>query len=192
MAENNANKVRFGLSNVAIAPITATGFGDIVKIPGAVSLTADPEGDSSTFFADNGAYFTVVTNAGYTGELEMALIPDSVKQQIFGWEIDKNGALVEVADAAPAPFALLFQVNGDKRNRYNVYYNVTAGRPKNEDKTTEDKSDPSTEKLPVTMIPTNFGGKRVTKLSIEPSATNEEIIKSFYAEVYEPDFSGQS
>ena len=188
MAESK-NKVRFGLSNVHIAMITESGFGTPIPIPGAVSLSCDPEGDSEKFFADNGAYYTIVTNSGYTGELEMALIPDSVKVEIFGWEIDKNGALVEIADAVPNPFALLFKVNGDAKNRDNVFYNCTAERPKTEDKTTEDKASPSTEKLPITMIPKNIGGKNVTKLSIEPSESNATAIADFYKEVLEPDFT---
>ena len=111
MANEATNNVRFGLSDVAIAPLTGPGtYGDITKIPGAVSLSTSPEGGTEKFFADNGAYYTCVTNAGYTGDLEMALIPDSVKVAIFGWEVDRNGALVEIADAVPKPFALLFKV----------------------------------------------------------------------------------
>ncbi|WP_303202473.1 major tail protein [Raoultibacter timonensis] len=183
------NKVRFGLSNVHIALATDEGYEAPVAIPGAVSLSCDPEGDSEKFYADNGAYYTISTNAGYTGELEMALIPDEVKIAIFGWKADKNGALVEVADAVPKPFALLYQVNGDAKNRHNVFYNVTAERPSDEASTTEDSASPSTEKLSVTMIPAEIGGEKVTKLSIEPSEANASVIASFYDEVYEPDYT---
>ena len=72
MANEATNKVRFGLSDVAIAPLTGPGtYGDITKIPGAVSLSTSPEGGTEKFFADNGAYYTCVTNAGYTGDLRL-------------------------------------------------------------------------------------------------------------------------
>ena len=58
-----ANKVKFGLSEVHIAPITAVGdssytYGTIFSIPGAVSLTLDRAGDETEFYADNIKYFT--------------------------------------------------------------------------------------------------------------------------------------
>ena len=189
---DTANKVRFGLSDVAIAPITAEGYGAPVPVPGAVSLTTDPDRSSEKFYADNGAYYVVVTNNGYTGELNMALVPDPVKVSIFGWEIDDNGALVEVADAVATPFALLFKVKGDKKDRLNVFYNVTAERPKGEDKTAEDKLSVTTETMPITMIPAEIGGRRVTKLSIEPTEANASVIAGFYDEVYEPVFGSQA
>ena len=189
---DTANKVRFGLSDVAIAPITAEGYGAPVPVPGAVSLTTDPDGSSEKFYADNGAYYVVVTNNGYTGELNMALVPDPVKVSIFGWEIDDNGALVEVADAVATPFALLFKVKGDKKDRLNVFYNVTAERPKGEDKTAEDKLSVTTETMPITMIPAEIGGRLVTKLSIEPTEANASVIAGFYDEVYEPVFGSQA
>ena len=78
---DTANKVRFGLSDVAIAPITAEGYGAPVPVPGAVSLTTDPDGSSEKFYADNGAYYVVVTNNGYTGELNMALVQMCIRDR---------------------------------------------------------------------------------------------------------------
>lgn len=184
------NKVRFGLAEVAIAMKEGPGkYGPIKPIPGVVKITMDPDGDSEKFYADDGVYYTVVTNNGYTGESEFALIPDEIKMMIFQWLKDNNGALVEIADAVPQPFALLFRVRGDKRKRYNVFYDVTAERPKSEDKTTEDKSSPTTETMSLTMIPTEIDGKMVTKLSIEPTEANQAVIDSFYKQVYLPDFT---
>lgn len=187
MAEN---KVRFGLSNVHIAMMTDEGTYDApIPIPGAVSLTTDPEGASEKFYADNGTYYNIVTNDGYTGELNVALLPDDVKIKVFNWVRDDNRAIVEVADALPSPFALLFKVNGDAKERMNVFYHCLAERPKNEDKTTEDKATPTTETLPLTMTPEDIGGKRVTKLSIEPSEANAEACSKFFESVLLPSFA---
>ena len=99
---------------------------------------------------------------------------------------------MEVADAVATPFALLFKVKGDKKDRLNVFYNVTAERPKGEDKTAEDKLSVTTETMPITMIPAEIGGRRVTKLSIEPTEANASVIAGFYDEVYEPVFGSQA
>lgn len=103
MEKNNI--VQFGLSEVAIAMKTGEAtYSTPIPIPGAVSLSTDPEGSSEKFYADDSTYYSIVTNDGYTGELEVALVPDEVKESVFGWETDKNGALVEIADAIPKPF----------------------------------------------------------------------------------------
>ena len=184
------NKVRFGLSNVAVAFQKDDGqFDTPTRIPGAVTITMDAEGDQSVFYADNSAYYTVNSNAGYTGELTMALIPDEIKAKMLGWKIDKNGALVEVSDGFPKAFALLFQINGDSVHRYNLFYNVMANRPSEEHNTTEDSAEPTTEAMPFTATPLVIDNEKVTKLSVEINETNQEIVEGFYDKVYLPDFT---
>lgn len=186
MAEN---KVRFGLSNVAIAMIKDDGTYDTpVKIPGAVNLSTSPEGDTEKFYADNCAYYTISANAGYTGDLEMALVPDDIKSKIYGWELDKNGALIEDANAVAKPFALLFEVQGDKRARRNVFFNVTATRPEDENATTEESATPTTETVSISMIGQDFNGKTLVRASLEKSETNAAIYDAFYDAVYTPSF----
>ena len=47
---------------------------------GAVSLTLDPAGNETSFYADNVVYFSAYANNGYTGTIEFAHIPDGFKQ----------------------------------------------------------------------------------------------------------------
>ena len=191
MAEN---KVRFGLSNVAVAFINHDGEGEVdyetpIMVPGAVTLTRDAEGDQSTFYADNSAYYTINSNAGYTGELTMALVPDEIKARMLGWKIDANGALVEIADSVPEQFALLYRLEGDQKRRFNVLYNVTVNRPSAENNTTEDSAEPETEAMPFTAGPIVYQGEKITQASIEPNEKNTESISSFYQKVYLPNLS---
>lgn len=187
MAEN---KVRFGLSNVAVAFMgDDDSYETPIKVPGAVTLTIDPEGDQSPFYADNILYYTVNSNAGYTGELTMALVPDSIKARMLGWGVDKYGALIELADGVPESFALLYQVEGDKNKCYRILYNVTANRPSEENNTTEDSAEPNTEVMPFTAAPVLHDGKQIVRASIEPNEKNAEKINGFYESVYLPDLS---
>lgn len=48
------------------------------------------------------------SNNEYTGDLEMALVPDTILAEIIGWTVDTNGMLVEDADGIAKEFALLF------------------------------------------------------------------------------------
>ena len=191
------NKVKYGLQNVYVAFHTDDGFGTPIHIPGAVNLTTDPEGNQNVFYADNLPYVTFNTNSGYTGSLEMALIPDAVLAEMFGWTVDDNGALVEDADGVAKPFALIYEVKGDAKNRRNVFYSVTAARPSGASATQTDSTEPNTETLNVTMIPKKltFGSgasaieKNVTKASMEPSATNTAAYNAFFSAVYLPSIS---
>lgn len=186
-----ANKVIFGLENVHIAFMNTEApeqpaWKTPVKIPGAVSFSPSPEGDENTFYADNGPYFKVTTNNGYTAELEMALIPDDVLAEMMGWRIDSNGMLVENADAMPKEFALLGEVKGDSKNRRFVYYRCTAARSDEEHNTQEDTITPDTTTLTITILPINIGGENVIKGVIELSDTNATAFNAFFGSVLVP------
>lgn len=150
-----ANKIKFGLSRVYYAKATidtstgAATYTTPVAIPGAVSLSMDPSGDSNKFYADNVAYATFAANAGYEGELEVAVIPDSFRKDILGEVVDSD-IQVEKAEATTTPFALLFQFEGDEDATRHVFYNVTAARPNVGSKTTEESVEVQTETLKLT------------------------------------------
>jgi phi13 family phage major tail protein len=184
-----ANKVVFGLENVYVAMITdedTPTYGTPTHIPGAVNLTLSPEGDSSTFYADNVAYYTSTQNNGYTGELEMALVPDSVLADMLGWGIDDADMLVEIADAEPTPFALMFEVTGNDVNKRYVLYKCVASRPKEEHATKGEKSDPATTTLALTITPIDIDTTLVVKGAIERSLSNAATYDAWFNAVYTP------
>ena len=149
-----ANKIKYGLSRVYYAPATLSTSGAAtyttpVQIPGAVSLSMDPSGEPNKFYADTIAYATLAANAGYEGELEVALIPDTFRQTILG-EVTDSNIQVEKAEASTQPFALLFQFEGDETASRHVFYNCTASRPNVGSQTTEESVEVQTEKLSIT------------------------------------------
>ena len=147
------NKVKFGLNKVHYAKITAWSdegeptFATPVRIPGAVSLSMDANGEASNFYADNGVYYVINNNSGYEGDLEIALITTDFATDILGETLDSKGVLVERNDAELAQFALLFEFEGNKNKIRHVLYCCSANRPATESSTTEEETEVKTETL---------------------------------------------
>ena len=181
------NKVKFGLSNVHIAKITETDgeitYGTPFAMPGARSLTADPEGETTPFYADNIKYYIATSNQGYTGDLEIAMLVKEFFTQILGQEEDTNGALFESADDVTARFALMGEIDGDVKKRRFVYFDCTATRPSAEMNTVEESKEPQTDTVSITMSPRSTD--RAIKAVIEPSEENQEVYNTFFTKVYE-------
>ena len=184
---DTSNKVKFGLSNVHIAKITETAgeitYGTPFAMLGAVSLTAEPEGETTPFYADNIQFFVAVSNNGYTGDLEIAMTPKDFLTQILGQDEDTNGALFESSDDINARFALMGEIEGDVKKRRFVYYDCTATRPSAEMNTIEDTKEPQTDTISITMTPRS--SDHVIKAVIEPNETNQDIYDEFFDKVYE-------
>lgn len=183
-----SNKVKYGLSNVHVAKMIIGTDGTIsydtpFAIPGAVTLSLDAEGDSTPFFADNVKFFEAYVNNGYTGDLEMAKIPEQFEKEILGQTVDANGAIIENTGDKISPFALLYQIEGDKTGTRFCYYNTTVSRPSTEANTTEDTIEPSTDTLNITTSARTTDGQVRAKLA--KNDTNEEVYETFFKSVYE-------
>lgn len=165
-----ANKIKYGIKNVyyAVATIGANNaatYDTPVALPGAVSLTLDQEGENNIFYADNIAYFSTYANDGYTGSLELALVPDSFRQDVLGEILDNKSVLAEDQNAPSVHFALLFQFEGDAKAVKHVVYNCTASRPSVSGNTKEASISPETETI------------NLTATSIYVAAIEKDIVK---------------
>ena len=184
-----SNKVKFGLKNVHFAKMIVSeqdgsiSYATPVAIPGAVNLSLDPQGDESPFYADNIKYFNDYANNGYTGDLEVAKIPDEFLTEILGQTVDSNGAIIETTEDKSSKFALMFEVDGDKNSKRTVYYNCTASRPRAEASTTTETKEPKTDTITITASARSTENQ--VRASIEPSETNTSVYNSFYTRVYE-------
>ena len=152
-------------------------------MPGAVSLTAEAEGDTTPFHADNIVYYTAVANNGYTGDLEIAMTPEQFLTDILGQERDTNGALFESSDDINARFALMGEIDGDAKKRRFIYYDCTAARPSAEMNTIEEAKEPQTDTISITMAARSKDN--VIKAVIEPTTENQEVYDTFFTKVYE-------
>jgi phi13 family phage major tail protein len=184
-----ANKVKYGLKNVHFAVITETvtdgevtiTYGTPVPIPGAVNIALDAAGESVQFYADDSIYFEENINDGYTGNLEMALIPDDFRTDVLGEIEDSKGALIEKKDVQAKRFALLFEFDGDAKKTRHVLYYVLASRPGVSSTTRTNTKEPQTEILNITARPAPDTGYVKAKVPQDSDGYN-----TFFAAVYSP------
>lgn len=184
------NKVKYNIKNVHVAKQTETvaaegttyEYAAPKNIPGAVSISLDAEGEISTFYADGIAYFVASANNGYSGDLEMAIIPSWFRVEILNETLDDNKVLVENANNSTNPFALLFEFDGDVKAIRRCLYNCTCTRPSIESETKEETVEPGTETLSITNSPRTDG---LVKAQTGPD-TAENTYADWYKNVYVP------
>ena len=184
-------KIKYGISNVfyAVATIAANGsatYSTMKALPGAVNLSLDQQGDRNDFFADNIAYYTSVSNTGYEGDLELALIPDDFYKDVLGYLKDTNGVLIENAGAEPVHFGLTFQVQTDTGAKRVVLYNCVAQRPTLEAATKEESIEPQTETISLrcTSIYLAAAQKDIVKASCLDTQTT--AYNTWNSSIYQP------
>ena len=189
----SANKVKFNLKNVHYAKLTldsngAPSYSTPVAIPGAVSLTLDPQGDVTKFYADGVEYWTNAVNNGYEGSLELALVPDSFKKDILNETQDSNGVLAEYAKNDTNEFALLFEFDGDQKARRHVFYRCKATRPTVAGETDTENRTPQTETLNLTASRIPSGNNLVKASTCDSTGTS--TYNGWYSAVYIPTSGG--
>ena len=182
-----SNKVKFNLKNAHYALLTlgadgTPSYGNPVAMPGSVSLSLSANGEPENFYADGIAYYVINNNMGYTGDLELALIPESFRTDVLQETLDENGVLVESSEAEVVPFALLFEFDGDKRHIRHVLYNCSASRPGIEGKTNEESREVQTEKISLKSTPLPNGMVKAKTGDTTDTAT----YTSWYDSVYLP------
>lgn len=150
------NKIKYGLRNVHYAPITEVDgtitYGTPKRLPGGVSITLTPAGDTFDFYADDSSYYSEATNNGYDGELELANLTDEFRVDILG-DTFENGVMYENADQVTRPFALLFEFQGDLKEKRHVLYYCRASRPTISGQTRGETTEPQTSSLTFTARP---------------------------------------
>ena len=171
------NKVKFNLLNVHYAPLTigdngTPSWGTPIPIPGAVTLTMSAAGNVTPFYADGRKYYVSASNNGYSGDLEIALIPDSFLKDVFKMKEDTSKKILsEYSNVESVPFALLFQFDGDSKGIRHFLYNCTATRPQINGSTNTESKTPQTETITLDAAPMENGLVR-SRTTAETSDTD--------------------
>lgn len=183
-----ANIVEFGLTNVYFAKATRAldgtiSYGTPQRVPGAVnlSLSADNANDN-IFYADNIAYYRSAGTGGFSGTLELALIPEWVKINILGQTKNNDDVLVESNTDTFSPFAMLYQVDGDDEETYRLFYWCEVSRPAENAATIEDTRTPQTSTLDITISARSDNGMIKAQTTPETAAATKQ---GWFSAVYE-------
>ena len=187
------NKIKYNLKNVYAAKLTETAGEDGTMsytydtpkaIPGAVSISLDAEGETSPFYADGIVYFRSSTNNGYSGDLEIALVPEWFRTEILQEALDTNKVLVEKSTITESvKFALLFEFDGDVNAIRHVMYACSTARPSVASQTKEGTIEPGTETLSLTADPRSDGLVKARTGDETTQATYDNWYKSVYVPV---------
>lgn len=181
------NKIKYGLEKVYIAKQTETAgvysYATPVAFPGAVSLSLEAQDESTPFYADDIVYYRAKGNNGYSGSLEVALVPDWFRKDILNEQEDTKGVLVENANNdEQVYFAMLFEFKGDAKATRHVMYNCTVTRPAVSSSTKEANVTPETEALNITCDPRSDG---LVKAKTGANTDSKEY-DGWYSAVYVP------
>jgi len=184
---NKKNKVKYNICNVHYAVIAKAEDGTVtfatpVPIPGAVSISLDPKGEPESFYADGVEYYVINNNQGYDGDLEVALIPESFREDVLLETADANHVLVENSNSQTGSFALLFEFDGDIRKIRHVMYNCSASRPSISGKTNEEGKEVQTETLTIKSRPLANGLVKAKT----GNSTTDSVYSNWYKDVYLP------
>ena len=113
-----------GLKNMVIAPVTAdtetaTTYGDLQKVAGAIEATITPENnDPDIQYFDDVEGDVLYPDPELTFKTKLADLPLIVQEMIFSNKIDDNGVLIRTANDKPGYFAVGFmseKANGTYR-----------------------------------------------------------------------------
>ena len=184
-------KVKFGLKNAyyALATISTVDgsatYGTPKRLPGAVSISMDPAGEQTVFRADDVAFYVTGGSMGYTGELELAMIPDSFRVDCLGEDNSVEGIILEMADSSPQPFALLFEFTTDENAIRHAFYNCVASRTNISGKTKGESTEVQTDTINITAsaIYNSTKSANIVKAKAESAATS---YGTWYTHVYQP------
>ena len=113
-----------GLKNMVIAPVTAdtetaTTYGDLQRVAGAIEATITPENnDPDIQYFDDVKGDVLYPDPELTFKTKLADLPLIVQEMIFSNKIDDNGVLIRTANDKPGYFAVGFmseKANGTYR-----------------------------------------------------------------------------
>lgn len=182
-------KIKYGISNVhyAVATDDGTGhltYGEVKKLPGAVSLSMDAEGDTIEEFADNVSWYNDIINNGYAGTLELESLPEEFESEVFGRKKGTKGGILETDKDQTKEVALLwqFEIGGDStvKGKRGLLYRVKFSRNGESGETKEKTIKPNHVQLKFSATP------RINDGHVKYSAkTGDEVYAKWFEQVTE-------
>ena len=166
------NKVEFGISNLHIGTFATDDSGAVTlgtpyHLPGAKTLSLEPDSESDDAYADNVKYWSGFSDNGFSGSLEVMRFTTEFKKQFAGYVELDDGGLAYIKGANKPNVYLAFQTEGDAQSRRVIVYNIAFGGINREYATIEGSKEPATESVDITASGDNETG--ITMVSYFPT-----------------------
>ena len=158
-------KVKYGLRKLAYSVVTETtsggvttsSYGEIVDVPGAISINLENNAQKTVLRADDSDYWVNYGDGSVDGTLTLALVPEKMKEDLGWLKRDDYGIAVTSADDFKVEkyVALMFEFQNDEKATRWCLYKASLGRPAIASQTTGENGqiDPQTEEISVTAVP---------------------------------------
>lgn len=167
-------------------------FGQPKAWKGLVSMSAEPNGETAEFYADDILYYVASANNGYEVTLETALVPDWFLTEYLGMQTDSNDNIVETAEDTAKPFCMLFEFTGDaKAIKHAMYYCKATSRPNIEGETKGDSVEVKTEEISVTAMPLPTSSDRERSIIKSKTTSTTKNYSTWYTTVDVPTITGE-
>lgn len=165
----NDNRVEYGLKNVHFAPMTSQStFATPIHMPGAASIKLSPVNETIEEELYHGDISYCILNKGYTGTLNLALIPDEFSLSCLCFK-EENEMIVESTEPHHKAFALLFEFDGDSQKTRHILYNCIASRTDLESETKSSNNTITTNSIPLRVLPYDF--KKIVKAKVKQESS---------------------
>ena len=188
-----------GLKNMVIAPVTAdtetaTTYGDLQRVAGAIEATITPENnDPDIQYFDDVEGDVLYPDPELTFKTKLADLPLIVQEMIFSNKIDDNGVLIRTANDKPGYFAVGFM--SEKANgtyRYVWLFKVRA-KPVTETYATKEGTSITrqTGEVEWTAIKRTHDGRYQAVADEGQNGFDASKAATFLETVYEPAFTAE-
>jgi|SRR5699024_6286641 len=187
MANDKKAKLLHGLSNFHMAIVDqdnkeSVEYGEVEHVEGAVSVSATPNTESNTKYADNGP-FAVINSLGDI-DVNMAAvdIPASIKKEMYGQK-EKNGVVFSNKDDIVKEVALGFEAK--IRGGGTRFYWFLKGTPEFiavEHETDEGTVESKDSELTIKFVPLRYNGNWKAELDSDVVKTDDWFADVVYDE----------
>lgn len=145
--------VRYGISKLHVGTYDDEGatLGAGYHVPGSISMSIEPTAEITKMFADNDVFWTGCFSAGFSGQIENALLSNEFKVTYLGYEELAYNGVAQVMGVKARPLWMAFETDGTSPRRI-IFYNVKLGSITREFSTEEDATEPKSSTLPFICI----------------------------------------
>jgi phi13 family phage major tail protein len=160
------------------------------RLAGAISANLNPNSTSQTIYVDDVPSETVSSQGLSELELGIDYLERDVAADVFGFQVDNRGGLVEGGDFTPPYIALGYRAKtSDGGYRYTWLYKGKLQVPQEEFQTQGESIEIKTGSISGSFINRNSDGQRKYSIHSNDEGVDPTVLLEWFDSVVEPDFT---